>query len=49
MISKMNKPEVNEDALTNIMILLHDAAKRGHLERHPEYLEVAAGHFAMAK
>ena len=48
MISKMNKHEVNEDALTNIMILLQEAAKRGHLDGHLEYLKVVAEHCAMA-
>ena len=37
----MNKHEVNEDALTNIMILLQEAAKRGHLDGHLEYLNTA--------
>ena len=44
----MNKHEVNEDALTNIMILLHEAAKRGHLNGHLEYLKVEAEHCSMA-
>ena len=46
-ISKMNKHEVNEDALTNIMILLQEAAMRGHLDVHLEYLKIVAEHCAM--
>ena len=45
MISKMNKQEANEDALTNIMILLQEAAMRGHLDGH---LKVVAEYCAMA-